>query len=88
MQLGQVMMSYTQSNSEQIIYYDEKEISQFVSEMFGSLQYDSTKCAPQCELNSYVTMATYWVPNLPNIKGISGHLQCSIFIHVFANGAV
>ena len=30
-------------------------------------------------------MATYWVPDLPNIKGISGHLQCSIFI--FANGA-
>ena len=25
------------------------------------------------ELNSFVTMATYWVPDLPNIKGISGH---------------
>ena len=90
MQLSQVMMSYTQPNSQQKIYYDEKEISQFVSEMFDSSQYDSTKCTPQCELNSFVTMATYWVPDLPNIKGISGHLQCSIFIHVhvFANGAV
>ena len=23
-------------------------------------------------------MATYWVPDLPNIKGISGHFQRSI----------
>ena len=30
-------------------------------------------------------MATYWVPDLPNIKGISGHLWHSIFI--FAHGA-
>jgi len=30
-------------------------------------------------------MATYWVPDLPNIKGISGHLNHSILI--FANGA-
>ena len=29
-------------------------------------------------------MATYWFPDLPNIKGISGHLWHSIFI--FANG--
>jgi len=32
-----------------------------------------------------VTMATYWVPDLPNIKGISGHLCHSIL--TFANGA-
>ena len=25
-------------------------------------------------------MATYWVPDVTNIKGISGHLQHSIFI--------
>ena len=31
-----------------------------------------------------VTMATYWVPDLPNINSNSSHL-CSIFI--FANGA-
>jgi len=30
-------------------------------------------------------MATYWVPDLPNIKGISGHPLHSIFI--LANGA-
>ena len=53
--------------------------------MFDSLQYDSTKCAPQFELNSFVTMATYWVPDLPNIEVISGHLWRSIF--KFANGA-
>ena len=69
-----------------LIKCDEKRyLSQFVSEMFDSLQYDSTKCAPQYELNSLVTMATYWVPDLPNIKGISGHLWRSILI--FANGA-
>ena len=51
--------------------------------MFDSLQKDSTKSGPQYELNSCVIMATYWVPGLPNIKGISGQLQYSIFI--FAN---
>ena len=40
--------------------------------MFDSLQQDSTKSAPQYELNIFVTKATYWVPGLPNIKGISG----------------
>ena len=77
MQICQVVTSYTQPKGY---------LSQFVSEMFDSLQYDSTKCAPQFELNSCVTMATYWVPDLPNIKGIFGHLWHSIFI--FANGAL
>ena len=53
--------------------------------MFDSLQQDSTKFSPQFEFNSFVTMATYWVPDLPNIKGISGYLWHSIFI--FPNGA-
>ena len=53
--------------------------------MFDSLQKRSTKGATQYELTSFVTMATYWVPDLPNIKGISGLLQRSIF--KFANGA-
>ena len=61
----------------------KKYLSQFVSEMFDPLQYDSTKCASQFELNSFATMETYWVPDLPNIKDISGHLWGSIFI--FAN---
>jgi len=43
-------------------------IGQFVSEMFDSLQYDPTKCAPQYELSSFVTIATYLVPDLPNIN--------------------
>ena len=62
------MTSYAQPNFDQIKYDEERYLSQFVSEMFDSLQYDSTKCAPQYELNSFVTMATYWVPDLPNIK--------------------
>jgi len=37
------------------------------------------------ELNNFTPMATYWVPELPNIKGISGHPWHLIFI--FANGA-
>ena len=45
----------------------KKYLSQFVSEMFDSLQYDSTKCAPQYEPNSFVTMATYRVADL-NIR--------------------
>ena len=40
--------------------------------MFDSLQQDS-KCTPRIELNSFVTMATYCVSDLPRIKGISGH---------------
>ena len=53
--------------------------------MLDSLQQESTKSAPQYELNSFVTMATYWVPGLPSIKGISGHLWH--FILIFANDA-
>ena len=34
---------------------------------------------------SFVTMATYWVPDLPNITSISGHLWRPIFI--FASDA-
>ena len=29
------------------------------------------KCDPQYKLNNFVTMATYWVPGLTNIKGFS-----------------
>jgi len=53
--------------------------------MFDSVLKDPTKFVPQNERNSFVTMAKYLVPDLPNIKGISGHLWQSIFI--FANGA-
>ena len=65
----------------------KKDISdQFVLEMLDSLQKDSTKFAPQYELNSFVTMATHWVPDLSNIKGFSAHLCHSILI--FVNGAL
>ena len=76
-------MSYPQPN---LIKYDKKRyLRQSVSEMIDSFFKDSIKCAPQIKLNSFVAIATYWVPDLRNIKGISGHLWCSIFI--FANGA-
>ena len=39
----------------------KKDISCNLSEMLDSMQKDSTKCAPQYELRSFVTMATYWV---------------------------
>ena len=47
--------------------------------------FDSNRCVPQDELNSFVAMATYWVPYLPDIKGFSGLFSHSTFI--FANGA-
>ena len=72
MQISQVMTPYTQPD---FFKYDEKRyLSQFVSEMFDSLQYNSTKCAPQCEVDSFVTRATYWVPDLPHNKSFSCHL--------------
>ena len=68
-----------------IKYYEKRYLSQFLSKVFDSLQEDSTECATQYELNSCVTMVTYWVADFPNIKGFSGHLWCSILI--FVNGA-
>ena len=50
MQISQVMMSYTQPNFVQIRW--KKYLSQSASEMFDTLQYDTTKCAFQYELNS------------------------------------
>ena len=42
------------------------------------------KLFPQYELDSFVTMATYWAPDLPNIKSLSSHLWH--YISIFANG--
>ena len=42
-------------------------------------------CAPQYKLKHFVTLTTYWVPDLSNIKGFCGHLWHSILI--FANKA-
>ena len=54
----------------------KRYLSQFVSGMFDS------KCAPQYELNSFVAMATYWFPDLSNIKGISGHINLAFHFHM------
>ena len=53
--------------------------------MSACLRHDYFSCALQYELDSFLTMATYWVLDLPNIKGLSVHLWRSILI--FANGA-
>ena len=56
-----------------LIKHDEKRnLSQFL-------------CAPQYKLKRFDTLTTYWVPDLSNIKGFSGHLWHSILI--FANKA-
>ena len=59
-------------------------LSQFVSEMPDSLQRDSTKCTPQYEFTSFVPMAIYWVPDLPDTKSFPGRLWRCILI--FVNG--
>ena len=57
-----------------LIKYDEKRyLSQFL-------------CAPQYKLKRFVTMTTYWVPDLSNIKGFSGYFWHSSLI--FANKAL
>ena len=51
------------------ISYDEKRyLSQFVSKMPVYLQWGCTTCAPQYDYTSFVTTATYWVPDLPDIN--------------------
>ena len=72
MQISQVMRSGHILDQILIKYDDKRYLSQFVPGMFDSLQLDSTKGAPQYHLKSIVTIVTYWVPGLPNVKGISG----------------
>ena len=62
------LTSYSQPNFDQINYDEKRCLSQFASEMFDSLQWDSTKGAPQNGINSCVTMATYLIPD-------NGHLH-------------
>ena len=54
-----------------IKYVQKRYLGQFESERFDSLQRDCTEGAPQYKLESFATMATYCVPDLPKIKGIS-----------------
>jgi len=57
-----------------LIKYDEpRYLCQFELEMFKFWQLDFTSAAPQYELNSFVTLATYWVPDFSHIKGFSDH---------------
>jgi len=42
--------------------------------MFDSWQCNFTRGAPQFERYIFVTIATHWVPDLPEIKGFSSHL--------------
>ena len=63
-----------------IKYMKARYLNQFVTEMIRSWQQDLTRCALQYEIINYVTMATYWVPDLPNVKGFSGFFWCSILI--------
>ena len=55
-------------------------LNQFVSEMVDFWQHDSTRFALQYEIISYVIMATYWVPALPNVRGFSGFFWRIILI--------
>ena len=52
--------------------------------MFDFLQRDSTTDALQYEVTIFVTMATYWFPDLHDIKGFSDHFKQSTLI--FVNG--
>jgi len=53
--------------------------------MSDLLQQGSTRGALQYELTIFAIMATYWVPDLHDIKGFSDHLKHSILF--IANGA-
>ena len=53
---------------------------QFVSEILNYWQQYSTRCVLQYNIINYVTMATYWVTDLPDVKGLSGTLWHSVSI--------
>ena len=79
MQVSQVMTLLKLNRI--LIKYDEKRyLSQFILEMLDSLHEDSSRCASQHARTSFVTMATYWVPDLPDFKGFAGHFWRSILI--------
>ena len=63
-----------------IKYIKATYLNQFVSEVIDSWQQDSTRCALQYEIINFVNMATYWVPDLPNVRGFSGFFLHSILI--------
>ena len=64
-----------------IKYMKVRYLNQFVSEMIESWQQDLTRCGHlQYEIINYVTMATYWFPDLPYERGFSGFFWSSILI--------
>ena len=71
------MTSYTQPHFDQI---KARHLSQFVSEMIDSWQENSSRCSLQYERINCVAMATYWVPDLPNVRDFPGFFWCSILI--------
>ena len=54
-------------------------LNQFASEMIEYWQQDLTRCGLQDEIINYITMATYLVLVLPNVRGFSGFYWSSIF---------
>ena len=50
----------------------ERYLNQFESEILNSWQQYSIRCVLQHEIINNVTMATYLVPDLPDVKGFSG----------------
>ena len=76
MQIDQEMTLYSQPNFDQIVMM-KKDISANLYQKCVILC--STillnVLSPVYELNSFATMLTCWVLDLPNMKGISGHLQ-------------
>ena len=76
-------MSYARPNFDQVWWTKISEPVCIRNVWFFAVRF---YCASQYELNSFVSIATYWVPELPNIKGFSGHLWHSMFI--FANGGL
>ena len=42
--------------------------------------YADYRCSSQYVHTSFVTMATHWVPDIPDFKGFAGHFWCSILI--------
>ena len=68
------MTSLTQQKSNQ--NYEEKDISPNLNQKcLIFLQQDSTRVATQYEINNHVTMATYWVPDFPDVAGYSCHFR-------------
>ena len=62
-------------------YIKGRYLNQFASEIIDSWQQDSTRCALQYVIMNCVTMATYWVQELPNVRAFTGFFWRSILIH-------